>query len=50
VTDRSSVEFVNQFKYLGAWISSDGICDAEIRMRNGMTKDAHTKIEECLTN
>src|SRR6266568_2354808 len=41
--DGQMVEQVKKFKYLGAWITDDGRCDAEIRSRIAMVKDAFIK-------
>ena len=41
--DGQKVEQVNKFKYLRAWITEDGKCKTEIRMRIGMAKDAFTQ-------
>ena len=43
------VEQVKQFRYLGALISEDGTCEAEIRVRIAMAKDAFNKKRELLT-
>ena len=43
------VEQVRRFKYLGSWITADGRCEAEIRPRIGMAKDAFSKRKELLT-
>ena len=41
--DGQMVEQVKKFKCLGAWITDDGRCDAEIRSRIAMAKDAFIK-------
>jgi hypothetical protein len=43
------VEQVVKFKYLGSLMTADGRCEAEIRARIGMAKDAFCKRKELLT-
>jgi hypothetical protein len=43
------VEHVTKFKYLGSYITADGRCEAEIKARIGMAKDAFSKRKELLT-
>ena len=40
------VEQVNQFRYLGSFISDDGTCTAEIKSRVAMAKNAFNKRRE----
>jgi len=43
------VEQVTKFKYLGSYISEDGRCEEEIRVRIGVAKEAFSKRKELLT-
>jgi len=47
--DRQQVEQVKKFKYLGSIITDDGRCEAEIKARIGISKDAFSKRKELLT-
>jgi hypothetical protein len=47
--DAQRVEQVSKFKYLGSLITADGRCEAEIKARIGMAKDAFSKRKELLT-
>jgi len=47
--DGQAVEQVHQFRYLGSIISDDGTCEAEIRSRIAMAKQAFNKRRELLT-
>src|SRR5271170_6243031 len=42
------VEQVTKFKYLGSYISEDGRCEEEIRVRIGVAKEAFSKRSELL--
>ncbi len=44
------IEQVEKFSYLGSWITEDGRCDKEIRMRIGIAKSAFKKMKTYLTN
>lgn len=44
------VEQVQQFRYLGSLITEEGTCEAEIKSRIAMAKDAFNKRRELLTN
>src|SRR5215510_7975665 len=44
------IEQVKQFKYLGATITDDGRCEAEVKCRIAMAKQAYTKRENILTS
>ena len=44
------LEQVERFKYLGSYITRDGRCEEEIRMRINMAKDAFQKIKSLVTN
>ena len=43
------IEQVNKFRYLGALLTEDGRCDAEIRSRIAMAKNAYNKRRELLS-
>src|SRR6218665_1606820 len=43
------LEQVEQFKYLGALITSDGRCETEIKTRIGMAKNAFNQRKELLS-
>ena len=49
VIDGQCVEQVKKFKYLGSLITEDGRCEAEVKARIGMVKDAFSKLKELLT-
>jgi len=48
--NNQQIEQVNNFKYLGAIITSDGRCHEEIQARIAMAKTAFSKRRELLTN
>ena len=43
------IEQVAKFKYLGSLITADGRCEAEIKVRIGLAKDAYSRRKELLT-
>ena len=47
--DGRKVEAVSKFKYLGAWITDDGRCEVDIKVRIAMAKEAFNKRKELLT-
>ena len=49
IIDGQVVEQVKQFRYLGSLISEDGTCEAELKSRIAMAKDAFNKRRELLT-
>jgi len=49
VIEGNTVEQVAKFKYLGSHITDDGRCEAEIKTRIGLAKDAFKKRKELLT-
>ena len=48
-TDGRKVEVVNKFKYLGSWITDDGRCEVDMKVRIAMAKEAFNKGKELLT-
>ena len=50
VVEGHQVEQVKKFRYLGVQIADDGKCEAEIRVRIAMAKEAFYKRKELLTN
>ena len=49
VIDGQLMEQVKKFKYLGSLLTEDGKCEAEVKVRIGMAKDAFNKRKELLT-
>ena len=41
---------MSKFKYLGAWIITDGRNEVEIKTRLGMAEDAFSKKERIIAN
>src|SRR5579872_6440471 len=46
----NSIKQVENFKYLGTWITNDGKCDKEIKARIGMAKDTFYKLTNIFHN
>ena len=47
--DDKKVEAVSKFKYLGSWITTDGRCEVDIKVRIPMAKEAFNKRKELRT-
>ena len=48
--NNDTIKQVENFKYLGSTITSDGRNDAELKIRIGMAKDAFQKMEKVIQN
>ena len=46
--DKSVLEQVSHYKYLGSWITEDGRCEEEIRTRIGIAKAAFWQNKEAM--
>src|SRR5579872_1312168 len=46
----NSIKQVDNFKYLGTWITNDGKCDKEIKARIAMAKDTFYKLTNIFHN